>query len=141
MFESSYSIELRLEHPHRDPSEVTSALNMEPDRCWSAGSARVGPAGELLGGFNKENCWLKNIATDLFDNAMFEQNLMRLTSELRVGGEFLKSFCKDGGAITLQTFWRIGSDWPQERLRHSLLAALGELGVDLVLIPTPADQS
>jgi hypothetical protein len=141
MFESSYSIDLRLEHPHRDPSEVTSALNMEPDRCWSAGSARVGPSGEVLGGFNKENRWSKVVKTDFFDNMRFEKVLLQLASDLQPAGEFLKDFRKDGGVITLETLWRIGSEWPQEKLRHSLLMALGELGIDLVLSPLLANES
>ena len=130
-----------LTHPKRQPEEVSGALMLDADRCWSKGSPRTSPDGAMLGGFHKENRWMKVLAAGDSDDISLARCLSGLIKQLSPAQGYLQQFVADGGSVEFGVMWRIGSLWPQETFKPKLLGQLAEMQIKLSISTVMADSS
>ncbi|WP_139024899.1 DUF4279 domain-containing protein [Bradyrhizobium sp. STM 3843] len=132
---------MALTHPTRQPEDVSSALMLEPGRCWSKGSVRTSPDGALLGGFHKENYWMKVLAAGDSDDIGLARCLSGLIQQLSPAHRYLQQFVADGGCIEFRVMWTVGEAWPTETFKPKLLGQLAEMQIKLSISTVVADSS
>jgi len=127
MIETTYSIMLRFWSPRRSPDEITTALQIDPERCWNKGSARNTPQGVPLAGRHKENYWMRT----LIERSPYELNLSKAVDKqldlLDKKREFLRDFVGDGGRSELYIGWYTEPACGGDVFEYPLLARLADL--------------
>jgi hypothetical protein len=89
----SYSVDLNLHHPTRDPGEITKALVIEP---WFAKQR-----GEFVGGIeHKATSWLCHFQQG-DGNAEFNETLERVVSFLSKHDAFFSRFTEEDGTVEM----------------------------------------
>ncbi|MGZ3277370.1 MAG: DUF4279 domain-containing protein [Caulobacteraceae bacterium] len=131
MTESGYTVTLRLQHPKRSPDEVSTALQMDPHRCWVKGSVRTSPHGEPPGGRHEANVWSRVLAGGPSDELSLARCLSGVLRDLSAASEFLQEFRGEGGQVELEIMWSIGDLWPEETFDHTVSAKLAEMKIDV----------
>ena len=125
-----FSVSLQVRHPDIDPAMVCAALSMEPSHSWKAGTPRVTPRGEPLGGTRRESYCSFNIAqgSDGEVAACLAATVKRLTKHRK----FLNNLKATGGSVMFYVYWYPHGD-TGETFNADLLAKMGRLGIDLGL--------
>jgi hypothetical protein len=129
--ESGYTITLRLRHPKKRPDEISTALQLDPHRCWNKGSARTSPDGQPLGGYHEENAWSRVLAGGPSDELSLAKCVAGVLKQLHPAAEFLQQFRSEGGQSELDIQWSIGDAWPEEIFDHALISELAQMQLDL----------
>ena len=125
-----FAVSLRVVHPDIDPAVVIAELSMAPKYSWKAGSPRVSPKGNSLGGTRKESYCTFDIGRGS-DGEVAEclaDALKRLTEH----SEFLANLKATGGSVMFYIFWYPNGD-TGEVFGADLLAQMAHLGIDLGL--------
>jgi hypothetical protein len=126
----TYGMSLILSHPRRSPDEVSTALQMDPDRCWDRGSAQNTADGRALPGRHEENFWSKELPSLMADELSLPRAIEGLLATLEGGKAYLNAYAVDG-----QVSLEIYGDWmdtTRVTLRPELLGRLADYGVSLV---------
>jgi hypothetical protein len=130
-----YSVSLRVVHPTINPDSITNKLGLQPSRKWMAGEVRSTTKGNKLEGINKETYWTTRLhgGKSLFSRRMvLEDFLSEQIARLKKEEKYFRHIRKTGGRMELFVGLfcdkNIGAEIP-----YSLLAAMGNLGIDLSL--------
>jgi hypothetical protein len=133
MHSYTYSISLRLCHPHIDPAEISQFLALEPKRAWKAGDPRQTPKGTLLEGFYSESYWTSDLiphGEQPSEGTLLEDYLDDLTKQLASSRDFFARVRSEGGHVEL--FIGIYGDRNFGfELPPSLLSAVADIGLSL----------
>jgi hypothetical protein len=120
----SFSFELALRHPSRDPTEISQILAIQPKICWKAGDES----------YNK-SIWRCEFARGIAA-ANFEAALEKFIAFISGHGSFLQGFYEDDGEIELILNSHVEPDHGRVldvRLSAWFLQEISENGVGLQL--------
>lgn len=127
MIEPTYSVMLRFWSPNMSPDEITTILQIDPERCWNKGAARNTPTGTPLAGRHKENYWSAN----LIEYSPYEQRLPNAIDKqlnlLKGKKEFFHSLVDGGGRCELYIGWHNNPGTGGDVFDYRLLARMAEL--------------
>lgn len=139
MTDYSYSVSLRFSHPSMAPADVTSALQLEPSRSWSAGEARKTPKGSPLEGVYKDNYWIAPILDGSSVDCELARAIDSALDQLETRKLFFQDFAASGGRSELFVGWFFDEGNSGDVLEHGLLARLADFKIDLSLdiYPSP----
>jgi len=123
-----FSINVVVRHPSCRAEEIAAQLGWEPYNAWSAGDARVTPAGTKLPGLRGDTMcsFVQKYGDEDFSDAV--TSIVQYLSARQV---FIKSYLDSGGTMAIN----IGMNGK----RHSgmvlpppqMLGAMSDLGLDL----------
>jgi hypothetical protein len=136
-------ISLRLTHPSLDPSEITSALHLNPSRSWCAGEPRTTPTGRQLQGQNRETYWTAHLVEGRWPPARLPVLLGQALDQLAPHRDFFHGICSQGGTIELFVGWFFDDQNAGDVFDCDLLARMADLRIDLSLDvygPAPVPQ-
>jgi hypothetical protein len=127
----TYKVSLRISHPTMDPRAITDTLNLQPRTVHRVGELRTTPTGTLLEGRYDRSYWSSPFTPP--DDSDVGEFLGRTVESLRQHRSFFRHIRDTGGDVEL--FIGLFADGVNigATLAHDLLAALGELGIDLGL--------
>ena len=126
-----YSVSLRIWHPSADPSDLTAALGIEPDRCWRSGDARTTSKGRILEGFRENTYWVARVLESAPESYLADA-LQALVGQFSRHKGFFRKVRSEGGKVEFFVGWYIERNIGDE-FDISLLAGLADLGVNLSL--------
>ncbi len=135
MSDYEFTISLRIRHPDIAPSDITSALGIEPQHMWKAGDCRVGSTGESLEGTYRESYWMGRLMNEpqLSSELMtVEAVLLQTLTQLGRSQEFLSRLSESGGVAELHISMFARKNFRLE-LSPRALASLGRLGLGVSL--------
>ena len=130
-----FNISLRIWHPTFDPDDITKSLKISPKRKWRAGERRSTPKGNLLEGYNKETYWSAAIHSEEYlysKEVTLEKYLMDFSQSIQNQLAFFREIRDAGGRVEYFIGLYINSN-SGSVMSTSLLALLGDLGIDLSL--------
>lgn len=122
----------RVRHPSMDPHEITVALGWEPKRAWKAGEPRTTPVGKPLTGANSNTYWYTVLCQGDASSFKLSVELDRVLDRLAAHRTFLQRVRAEGGSSEFFIGWFLESQAGQT-FRHSTLAKMADLGIDLAL--------
>lgn len=126
----SFTVSLSVSHPDIDPTEISTALELAPDRATRAGAPRTTPTGTPLTGVCKFSCWTHRF--DMKSASELTVLLEDLVQRLQKHQQFFHRVVREGGSVELFCGVFAAGNW-DEILSHSLLGKLAALQVDLRL--------
>jgi hypothetical protein len=131
MYPYKYKVSLRIFHPTIDPQVLTDTLALQPRTTHRVGERRTTPTGTLLEGNYDRSYWHTPFTPR--DDSDVGNFLARTVERLRQHGSFFKDIRDTGGAVEL--FIGLFADGVNigATLTHDLLAAIGDMGIDLGL--------
>src|SRR5262247_381678 len=94
-----YKISLRLRHTSADPAEITSALGLNPSRCWRAGEMRSTPKGTQLSGTYTRTYWTATLAEGRWPGKALEDAISDLLDQLTARKDFFHRIRSEGGKV------------------------------------------
>ena len=122
-----------------DPAEISAALEIEPNRMWRAGDARLTANGRSLEGFREQTYWVAKIFDDCSDRYISDA-LEELVARFSAYKSFFKKIRSEGGKIEFYVSWNVGRNLGDD-FKSPLLAALSDLNVDLSLDVYPPNTN
>jgi hypothetical protein len=125
-------ISLRLRHPSLDPSEITSALQLNPSSSGRAGEARTSPSGRQLQGQNQESYWTARLIEDRWPPVGLPDLLGRVLGQLAPHRSFFHEIRSQGGTVELFVGWFFDGN-SGDVFDCDLLARMADLKIDLSL--------
>ena len=138
MIETTYSVMLRFWSSGRSPDEITTALQLDPVRCWNKGTSRNTPQGTPLAGRHKENYW----ATTLIERSPYELSLSKAVGRqldlLDDKRDFLRGFGNDGERSELYIGWYSEPGSGGDVFEYPLLARLADLRLNFAFEVFPS---
>jgi len=127
MIETTYSVMLRFWSPRRSPDEISTALQIDPERCWNQGASRNTPQGTPLAGRHKDSYWMAT----LIERAPYELSLSKAVEKqlnlLDDKRDFLRGFVEDGGRSELYIGWHSEPGGGGDVFEYPLLARIADL--------------
>jgi Domain of unknown function (DUF4279) len=135
MSDYEFTISLRIRHPSIEPSEITSALGIEPQHMWKSGDSRLGSTGESLEGTYRESYWRGRLMDEpqLSSELVSVEGVLRQTlTQLRRSQDFLARLSEGGGVAELHISVFARKNFRLELSPRSL-TALGRLGLGIAL--------
>jgi hypothetical protein len=135
MSDYEFTISLRIRHPSIAPSEITSALGIEPQHTWKSGDARLGSTGESLEGTYRESYWMGRLMDEPQPSSELvsvEGVLRQTLTQLRRSQDFLARLSESGGVAELHISMFARRNFRLELSPRSL-TALGRLGLGIAL--------
>ena len=126
----SFKVSLSVIHPDIDPTEISEALELAPERATRAGAPRTTPSGNALTGVYKFSCWMHRF--DVKEASELGVVLENLVQRLQKHRQFFHRVVREGGSVELFCGVFASGNW-DEILSHSLMGKLAALQVDLRL--------
>jgi hypothetical protein len=133
----SFEVSLSVTHPDIDPAEISTALNLVPDRATRSGVRRTTPKGEALAGAYEFSRWTHQF--DVKGASELGFVLEGLVVRLQRHERFFCQVVREGGSVELFCGVFAAGNW-DEILSHSLMGKLAALRVDLRLDVYPKDE-
>jgi hypothetical protein len=123
-----HRILFRVRHPNIDPSAITAALGMAPQRSWKVGDQRTAANGRLLKGNYDHTYW--SYREEHPASKDFLQKVGLLAERLKLHASFLRQLTASGGSceIYVQLSGLINDG---DSLAPSALRLLSELDITL----------
>ena len=134
----SFKVSLSVTHPDMDPAEISTALDLAPERATRAGDPRTTPKGDPLSGAYNFSCWTHQF--DVERASELGVVLESLAERLQRHQQFFHRVVQDGGSVELFCGVFAAGNW-DEILSHSLMGELAALQVDLRLDVYPKDNT
>jgi len=135
-----YAVSLRIEHPSIDPAEITSALKLEPFRCWRAGEPRTTPIGKPLSGNWRESYWTsRDIANGEWPGVSLPTALGQVLDRLFAHRGFFHRIRAEGGRTEFFIGWYLEGN-TGDVFGCDLLARMADLKIDFSPDIYPLDQ-
>lgn len=135
MSDYEFTISLRIRHPDIAPSEITSALGIEPQHMWKSGDCRLGSTGESLEGRYRESYWMGRLMDEpqlSSERMSVEGVLLQKLTQLGRSQEFLSRLSETGGVAELHISMFARKNFRLE-LSPRALASLGRLALGIAL--------
>jgi hypothetical protein len=126
------SVSLRVRHPSKSPSEVTEALQLDPQYSWQAGDRRLTPAGALLSGRHTRSYWSRVVG----NGETVEETLTNALDVLQSRKSSLQALLAAGHSVELYVGW-FATSGAASILTSDMLKELSTLGIDLALAVYP----
>lgn len=127
----TYKVSLRIFHPQMDPQVITDTLSMQPSTINRVGERRATPTGTLLEGHYDQSYWSSFFTPP--DDSDVGEFLGRSVEGFRQHRSFFRHIRDTGGDVELFIGLFADSVNIGATLAHDLLAALGDMGIDLGL--------
>jgi hypothetical protein len=98
-----YVISLRISHPIIPHDEISSAVGMHPETCWTAATPRFSPTGTPTGGLHKSTYWCVGLTaeTTISEPIDVEQALGAHADGLAPLTAFFNRVRNEGGRVEL----------------------------------------
>ena len=135
MSDYEFTISLRIRHPGIEPSEITSALGIEPQHMWKCGDSRLGSTGESLEGTYRESYWMGRLMDEpqlSSEPVSVEGVLLHTLRQLGRSQDFLSRLSDSGGVTELHISMFARRNFQLE-LSPQALTLLSRLGLGMVL--------
>jgi len=133
-----YDISLRVRHPSLDPAEFTSALGLNPFRCWRAGEAQTTPKGKPLEGRYSNSCWTAKLVKGQWPDKSLPVVINELLDQLAPHQGFFQRIRTEGGTVEFFIGWFLEGN-SGDVFDCDLLARMAALKIDLSLDVYPPD--
>jgi hypothetical protein len=135
-----YKVSLRIRHPYREPADITSALGLNPSRCWRAGEPRSTPKGSPLEGNYSESYWTARLAEGRWPETALTVVIGDLLQQLGAHKNFFHEIRSEGGRIEFFVGWFFDRQ-SGGVFSSDLLAQMADLKIDLSLDVYPPNRS
>ena len=126
-----YDVELFIVHPTIDPTEITVALELEPQHSWRVGASRQTPKGTPLPGVYPDTRWRHSRRYTTHDQ-WFAGAVADLIATLIPHKEYLLQLRATGGKTCLVIQF-LDDAYLGDEISRETLARIVELGLDLSL--------
>lgn len=136
-----YVISLRIWHPTLPKEEISKIVGRNAKHGWTAGSPRLSPKGNPLGGLRNSSYWTSELTlgTLISDPIEVEQALSGFANDLAPLSEFFNGVRKDSGKVEL--FVGLFSDGNiVVDLTPSLMEKLAQAGLSVCLDYYPSKR-
>lgn len=142
MYPYSYQITLRIFHPSIEPTEITTALGLQPKRAWKAGQPRQTPKGTPLDGIYSESYWFTNLTDgeQISEGTLLEDYVDHFCCQLSQHSQFFNQIRKEGGKIELHASSYSKRNYGFE-FSPTLTQKLSDLGLTLWIDIYPYEQN
>jgi Domain of unknown function (DUF4279) len=100
-----YAISLRITHPSLDPSEITGALHLDPDRTWKVGDPRATTKGAPLKGVYSETFWTKTFVEGEYLDKELEAAVGEIVDQLVPHRPFFQRIRSEDGKAEFFVGW------------------------------------
>lgn len=96
-----YVISLRIWHPTIPEEDISKIVGRKAKHSWTAGSPRISPKGNPLGGLRDSTYWTTELTTGtlISDPIEVEQALTGFANDLAPLSEFFNGIRGDGGKV------------------------------------------
>ena len=125
-----YMISLRVRHPSLDPSEITSALQLNPDRTWRAGEPRTTPKGAPLKGVYSKTFWTRTFVEGEFRDKELPAAVGEIVDQLLPHRGFFERIRSEGGAAEFFVGWFFNRQ-SGGTFDSDLMSRIADLKIDL----------
>lgn len=130
MARDRYKISLRLKARTMKAADFCAALPWKPDRCWTAGTPRKSPNGDLLGGLHAETYWTFRLREGEGDLA---PAIAETAEQVAPFAGLFHAVRSDGGSAEFFVGLFLANGNSGEDFEPELLARLASLGIRLSL--------
>jgi hypothetical protein len=131
-----YIISLRVRHPSLDPSEITSALHLDPGRTWRMGEPRATTKGAPLKGIYSETFWTKTFVEGEFLDKELPAAVGEIVDQLVPHRSFFHRIRLEGGTAEFFVGWFFNRQ-SGGTFDCDLMARMADLKIDLSLCVYP----
>ena len=135
-----YDISLRVRHPSVDPTDITSALGLNPSRCWRVGEPQSTATGSPLKGTYAESFWTTTLAEGRWPEKSLAVVMSGLLDHLAAHKNFFRQIRSEGGRAEFFVGWFFDGE-SGDVFNCDLLARMADLKIDLSLDVYPPLRS
>ncbi len=134
-----FDVELLVKHPTIDPAEITSRLNLRPERFQRVGDPRRTPKGTPLDGHYRDTRWRFSTRYEV-RYQWFANDLLALIDRLAPHKDFLLTLRTTGGTTCL-IIQLLDGEYYGDEISCEALARIVDLGLDLGIESYGVSQS